>query len=224
MFVIVKYLIGTLSQLLHSSGCIGNRFKLGCIRVCINRPRTPFYTHVCAVCIQIKCAVLCVPLCLMYKVDTLLTSCKPRLSPSTHAVLSLLVLSIRETYKHIFPSHTLVNESSCSLPCVPVPPGKRLTAQLACLRCAKTHCREFIASTGSLKELFTNAMHHADEQVVKEQSIIMSQLSEINDCFVNPCWQVQMCDLFQQHQDLEWGCFAFSAATKSPVNMCAELV
>ena len=51
--------------------------------------------------------------------------------------------------------------------CLPVPSGKKLTARLACLRCAKTHCKEFVASSGSLKELFTNAMHHADEQVVK---------------------------------------------------------
>ena len=48
----------------------------------------------------------------------------------------------------------------------PVSPDSKLTARLACLRCAKIECRDFDAAASvSFADLFATAMHHADEQV-----------------------------------------------------------
>ena len=47
-----------------------------------------------------------------------------------------------------------------------VPAGSKLTVHLACLRCAKTECRNFdAAASDSFTDLFATAMHLADEQV-----------------------------------------------------------
>ena len=83
-------------------------------------------------------------------------------------IVKKTVSQLEENYNTVFP-HTLFLFSNCPA----VPPGKKLTARLACLRSAKTHCKEFVASSGSLKELFTNAMYHADEQVVKVYIMIL---------------------------------------------------
>lgn len=54
---------------------------------------------------------------------------------------------------------------------VAVSAESKLIAQLACLRCAKTECKQFSTNV-SLSDTLSSAMHCADEQVIKPYFIL----------------------------------------------------